>query len=159
MGELPGRTRLGVAYAESSNGVVLNGDGDTLDSVPTFADLIPGSPRRLSFPGAGLALVQDNAGISLANGWGFFRVSETAHGFDVNANGQPDDVLLFRLGLGNGVLANMGALNTLDRPSIETEADGIGQGAAFLFDETIIGSNISGDNDALDLVPRFFRLP
>ena len=159
MGELPGRTRLGVAYAESSNGVVLNGDGDTLDSVPTFVDLLPGSPRRLSFPGASLAVVQNNAGISLANGWGFFRVSETAQGFDVNGNGQPDDVLLFRLGLGNGVLANMGALNTLERPSIETESDGIGEGAAFLSDETIFGENISGDSDALDLVPRFFRLP
>jgi hypothetical protein len=159
MGELPGRTRLGIAYAESSNGVDLNNDDDTTNSVPTFADLLPTVPRRLSFPGAGVGLEENNAGIALANGWGFFRVSELEEGRDINQNGQPDDILLMRLGLGNGSLVNMGALNSEARPSIETEADGIGLGAAFLLDETIIGSNVSGDMDANDLVPRFFRLP
>jgi hypothetical protein len=159
MGELPGRTRLGIAYAESSNGVDLNGDGDELDSVPTYADLIPGSPGRLSFPGASLALEPANAGISLANGWGYFRVSELQHGSDINVNGQADDILLFRVNLGNGSLVNMGALNTLARPSIETEPDGLSGAGAFLFDETIIGVNVSADTDANDLVPRFFLLP
>lgn len=159
MGELPGRTRLGIAYAESSNGEDLNGDDDQDNSVPTFADLLPGAPRRLSFPYVGVGLEETNAGIALANGWGYFRASELEHGSDYNGNGQPDDILLFRIGLGNGVLVNMGALNTLDRPSIETEVDGIGNVGAFLFDETIIGSNVSGDMDAFDLVPRFFRLP
>lgn len=159
MGELPGRTRLGIAFAESSNGSDLNNDNDEDDSVPTFADLINGSPRRLGFPGFATALEPNNAGISLSNGWGFFRVSEVEESRDINNNGQGDDILLVRLNLTTGAIVNMGALNTLSRSSIATEPDGISPGGAFLFDETIIGLNISGDNDAGDLVVRFFRLP
>jgi len=159
MGELPGRTRLGVAYAESSNALDLNGDGDQDDAVPTFADIVGGSPGRLAFPGLSTAVDKDNAGISLSNGWGFFRVSELEEGADVDGNGQSDDILLVRLNLTTGDVASMGALNTLSRPGVETEPDGISPGAAYITDEMIIGSNVSGDNDADDLVVRFFRLP
>ena len=159
MGELPGRTRLGIAYAESSNSSFLNPDGDQNDSVPTFADLLPTVPKRLGFPGYGVALDPGNAGISLANGWGFFRVSEVEEGADINANGQSDDILLVRLNLTNGAIAHMSALNLLARPSVETEPDGISVSGAYLFDEMIFGLNVSGDNDPNDLVVRYFRLP
>jgi hypothetical protein len=159
MAEQPGRTRLGVAYAESSNGDILNGDGDTLDSMPTWADLV-GSPSRLSFPGLGNACVADNAGITLANGYGFYRFDEAANSLgDANGNGTTDDILLLRVGLTSGSFSNMGALNTLARPGVETEADGIGTGAAYLLDETILGFDLNGDADATDLVPRYFQLP
>lgn len=155
MSELPLHTRLGVAFAESSNGVDLNGDGDVLDSVPTFADL-SGTPPRLGFPGFERAVVPDNAGISLANGWGFYRVDEAADGRDLNGNGNEDDILLVRSNLTSGLSYLMGALNSLPRSAVESEPDGIGLSGAYIFDERIIGSNLSGDSDAQDLVVRYF---
>ena len=159
MSEQPGRTRLGVAFSERSNNVDLNGDGDTLDSMPTWADFT-GSPTRLSFLGLFQACVANNAGITLSNGWGFYRFDEMANGFgDANGNGQTDDILLLRVNLSSGLFTNMGFLNTLARPSIEAEDDGVSAGAAFLFDETIGGTDLNGDGDAFDLVPRYFQLP
>lgn len=159
MSEQPGRTRLGVAFAESSNNVDLNGDGDVLDSMPTWADFV-GSPTRLSFLGLFQACVANNAGITLSNGWGFYRFDELANGLgDANGNGTTDDILLLRVSLTNGVFTNMGFLNTLTRPAIEAEDDGVSAGASFLFDETIFGTDLNGDGDALDLVPRYFKLP
>lgn len=159
MAEQPGRTRLGVAYAETSNDEVLNGDTDTLDSMPTWADLT-GSPQRLAFPGLGNACVATNAGITLANGYGFYRFDEAANSLgDANGNGTTDDVLLLRVNLSSGSFTNMGALNTLERAAIETEADGVGTGAAYLFDESILGFDLNGDDDSSDLVPRYFLLP
>jgi hypothetical protein len=159
MAEQPGRTRLGVAYAETSNDEVLNGDGETLDSMPTWADLT-GSPQRLAFPGLGNACVATNAGITLANGYGFYRFDEAANSLgDANGNGTTDDVLLLRVNLSSGSFTNMGALNTLERSAIETEADGVGTGAAYLFDESILGFDLNGDDDPSDLVPRYFLLP
>ena len=159
MSEQPGRTRLGVAYAESSNNVDLNGDGDVLDSMPTWADFV-GSPTRLSFQGLFQACVANNAGITLSNGWGFYRFDEMANGFgDANGNGTTDDILLLRVNLSSGVFTNMGFLNTLPRPSIEAEDDGVSAGASYLFDETIFNTDLNGDGDTLDLVPRYFKLP
>ena len=159
MEEQPGRTRLGIAYAESSNDEVLNGDGDTNDSMPTWADLT-GSPQRLAFPGLGNACVADNAGITIANGFGFYRFDEAANSLgDANGNGTTDDILLLRVNLTSGLFTNMGVLNTLARASIETEADGIGTAAAYLFDEAVLGIDMNGDSDATDLVPRYFQLP
>jgi len=155
MSELPLHTRLGVAFAESSNNADLNEDGDVLDSVPTFADLT-GTPPRLGFPGFERAVVPDNAGISLANGWGFYRVDEAADGRDLNGNGNQDDILLVRSNLTSGLSYLMGALNSLPRPAVESEPDGTGLSGAYLFDERIIGSNLNGDSDAQDLVVRYF---
>ncbi len=156
MSELPGRTRLGIAFSEGSNSADLNGDGDQLDSVPTFADLPAGASRRLSFPGFARAVVPDEAGISLANGWGFYRVDEEDDGRDLNGNGDSDDILLVRSDLTSGGSFLMGALNSLPRAAVESEPDGVGPSGAYVFDETIIGSNLSGDSDALDLVVRYF---
>lgn len=159
MSEQPGETRLGVAYSESSNNVDLNGDNDMLDSMPTWADFT-GSPTRLAFLGLFQACVANNAGITLSNGWGFYRFDEMANGFgDANGNNTTDDILLLRVNLSSGLFTNMGALNTLARPAIEAEDDGVSVGAAFLFDENIIGSDLNGDNDSVDLVPRYFKLP
>ncbi|MFT7486680.1 MAG: hypothetical protein ACI9F9_002536 [Candidatus Paceibacteria bacterium] len=158
MGEQPGHTRLGVAFAESSNGDDLNGDGDQADSMPTWVDLT-GAPLRLSFLGRFLATDKDNAGITLANGTGFFRFSETEHGVDENGNGNPNDILLVRVSFSSGVASNMGILNNLARLSMETEADGSSAAGAFLIDENLTGTDFNGDADAFDFVPRFFQLP
>ncbi|MFT7670979.1 MAG: hypothetical protein ACI8X5_003694 [Planctomycetota bacterium] len=156
MGELPGRTRLGIAYAESSNSAFLNPDTDQNDSVPVFADMTAGP--RMAFPGFGVALDPTNSGISLSNGWGFFRVSESQEGADINSNGNSTDILLVRLNLSSGFVASMGVLNTLPRLAVENQPDGLGSSGAYLFDETIHGSDVSGDGDFNDLVVRFFNL-
>ena len=64
-----------------------------------------------------------------------------------------------RVNLTSGVANNMGILNTLTRPAIGSEPDGTGMGAAFLFDEGLLGTDLNGDGDSTDLVPRFFELP
>jgi hypothetical protein len=157
MGELPGRTRLGVAYAESANAKDINADGDTADSIPTFVALRTDDDPRIVFEGWTFAVVPDRPGISLVTGWGFYRVDEAEHGKDLNGNGTMDDVLLVRSSFsGNHPSVLMGALNTLDRSAIDAEADGLSYGGAFLFDETISGTNLSGDSDSQDLVIRHF---
>ena len=158
MGEQPQRTRLGIAFAESSNGVDLNDDGDMMDSMPTWADT-GGSPRRMSFLGRFLATDKDNAGITLANGYGFFRLSEAEDGADSNGNGNMTDTLLVRVAFSTGEANQMGTLNILERVAIDTDRDGSGNGGAFLFQENLINVNLNGDGDTSDFVVRFFRLP
>ncbi len=124
-----------------------------MDQQPRF---LTGGGKRLSFVGPKFAVVPDQAGISLVTGWGFYRVDEAEDNSDLNGNGTLDDVLLVRSNLSSGQSVLMGALNSLPRAAVESEPDGVGPAAAYLFDETIIGSNLSGDTDALDLVVRYF---
>jgi hypothetical protein len=156
MAEQPGQTRVGLAFAESSNTTDLNDDGDMQDSMPTWAALSGG---RMTFLGRFLAADKDNAGITLANGFGFFRFSEPEHNSDSNGNGNNTDILLVRVDFASGLATNMGILNTLQRAGIETDEDGSGGGGVLLFQENLIGTNLNGDGDTSDYVPRFFQLP
>ncbi len=159
MAAQPDEDILGIAFAESSNGDDLNNDGDLLDSIPTWPALV-GTPRTLTFLGKFLAADKDNAGITLSNGYGFFRFSEVENGgVDSNANGNATDVLLVRVSFASGGASNMGILNNLARPSIDVAEGGADGSAAFLFDETFLGTDLNQDGDQDDLVPRYFRMP
>ena len=139
-----------------------NGDGDMLDSVPTFPEKVPGSsPPRLAFPGVGFAVDPTNAGIVVAKNTAFYRLSEADEGAtDINDDGDANDFLLNRVGLGGGFPVNMGILNNQDTPAGVFALSGV-QAGAYIAQETLIGAtgkDINGDGDAMDFVVRYFRI-
>lgn len=156
LGEVPGRARLGLAYAESSNNEFLNGDQDKLDSVPTFARIDTSAATRLVFPGVGFAVQPTNAGIDVIRGWGFYRVSEAEDDRDWNADGDKTDHVLVATNLTTGQGVFLGPLNTLTRRAAEGQADGNGGAAAFLVSEAIAG-DLNADGDTSDFVVRYIR--
>lgn len=156
LGEVPGRARLGLAFAESSNNEFLNQDQDKLDSVPTFARIDTSAGTRLVFPGVAFAVQAANAGIDVIRGWGFYRVSEAEDDRDWNADGDKLDHVLVATNLTTGQTVYLGPLNTLARRAAEGQADGAGGAAAFLVSEAIAG-DLNGDADTLDFVVRYIR--
>lgn len=157
MAEAPGHGRLGVGYAESSNGVDLNRDGDAADSMPSFAAFVETPSVELRFPGFVAATLPDRVGIRYVSGWAFYRVDEAAGADDWNGNGVTDDVLLFGTRLAGGFTTRLGAVNRLERPAVEGEPDGGGANAAFLVQESLAG-DLNGDGDAFDFLVRYFSL-
>jgi hypothetical protein len=174
MAEMPDRSRLGFALEERSYGPLgspgqnLNAhdpplpgeDTDMLDSVPTFPHFT-GSPPYLSFPGTSVATKSDNAGIVIARGIAFYRVSETEDSRDWNDDGLETGYILFRTSLTLGFSSAMGVHNALPgRAAIEVNAEEASPvGAAFIADEhfqTAAGTDLNGDGDALDLVISYF---
>lgn len=156
MGEVPGRQRLGIAFAESSSGLDINGDGDILDSIPTFA-LFGGTPVELVFPGFGAALPKENAGIVVQNGWAFFRVSEAEDDLDWNSDGDKADFVLLRSRLSDGSTRAESMLNDIaGRPAVEPADLLTPASAAFLAAEAGIG-DINEDGRADGFALRYFR--
>jgi hypothetical protein len=171
MEETPNRQRLNVALQEKVEGININShsppvageDLDTLDSVPTFADMI-GSPARLTFPGVAIAVQPDNAGIVIAREFAFYRVEEADDSRNWNTVGDADeaDYILFRTSLQQGTSAAMGVLNgTTPSPAIVVNRDEASPfGAAFIADEQLQGpggDDLNQDGDSADLVLSFFR--
>lgn len=154
MGETPTRTRLGLAFAESSNDQDLNGDGDKADSVPTFARIDTSQTTRLVFPGVAFAVQKTNAGIDVINGWAFYRISEAEDGRDWTSSGGLTAFVALATNLTSGQTIYLGPLNDLPRRAVEGQPDGAGGAAAFLVSEAFAG-DLNGDGDALDLVVRY----
>lgn len=154
-------TRFHAAITEEMRGVDLNGDSDLLDSVPTFPSVITGN--RLGFPGVGIAVQANNAGITTAGGYAFYRVSEAADGGrDRNGDGDANDQVLQRVRLDGGDGPTfMGSLNTLSTLSLGVGLDGAKFGA-LIYQESLhglTGNDLNQDGDGADFVVRYFRLP
>ncbi|MDP6408307.1 MAG: hypothetical protein QGI46_02925 [Planctomycetota bacterium] len=153
MGEQHGRERLGVAFGEELSGDI-NGDGDTVDSVPTFARF-EDSPEELLFPGFAVAVDADNAGIVIQNEWAFYRVSETEDGADWNGDGDTFDSLLWRTQLPGGLTHVVSILNTEDAAAVVTQDGGDVDVSAWIVNEAQAG-DANGDGRADGFAVRYF---
>lgn len=148
LGEEPDHARVEIALQEAVNGSTLNpgGDGDALDSVPTFAVF---SGSNLVFPGVAVAVQQSNAGITALDNFGFFRVDEAADNRDWNGDGDKNDIVLMRVSFSQSTTAVMGTLlQGLNGPVIPVQFGVTQNGGAFVFNEAGVGgsgSDISGD--------------
>jgi len=150
-----------MAVEESVIGIDQNGDGDLVDSFPTFPKVLSGS--TLTFPGLALATSGTNAGIVTAAGVGYFRVSEAAEGgSDFNTDGDVNDFILSRVGVSNSEpLVHMATLNSLDRPAVQFDSTSAPKFGVILFQESMQGASgkdLNGDGDSNDYVPRYFRI-
>jgi hypothetical protein len=150
-----------MAVEESVIGIDQNGDGDLVDSFPTFPKVLSGS--TLTFPGLALATSGTNAGIVTAAGVGYFRVSEAAEGgSDFNTDGDVNDFILSRVGVSNSEpLVHMATLNSLDRPAVQFDSTSAPKFGVLLFQESMqgpSGKDLNGDGDSNDYVPRYFRI-
>ncbi len=153
-------SRFLAAITEENLGDDRNGDGDTLDSLPTFPVVL--TANRLGFPGVGVAVVANNAGIATAGAFAFYRVSESADGNrDRNNDGDTNDQVLQRILLTGGQApVFMGSLNNVTTPALGTGLDGV-KFAAHLYQESLFGpsgNDLNGDGDALDFVVRYYRV-
>lgn len=128
-------------------------DGDKTDGLPVWADFESGP--TLDFDGMGYAVDKANAGIQLTGNFAFFRVSETDDNRDYNADGQINDVVLFRNPLTTCGPVPMATSSLVVGQAIVTDGT---VGAAFLSSESQAGEDFNGDGDETDLVVRYFRL-
>lgn len=165
MAEQPDRTRLDVALEERVNNVNINAhtpaivgeDTDAGDSVPTFADFVGSS--TLSFPGVAIAVDEDNSGIVIARGFGFYRVSEAEDSRDWNNDGDETDFVLWRTSLSQGTSTYMGISNSLSRAAITVNLRENPSGGAYFALESqqgVGGIDLNGDGDTNDYVVRYF---
>lgn len=154
-------TRFLAGFEEISVGSDLNGDGDQLDSVPTFPVKVTGvSGAVLSFPGYPVALEAENAGMVTGGGYGFYRVSEVAEEVDLNSDGDQADQILQRILIAGGGRVTMGTLNSFDVPAATVGGGGSPKIGAFLTQEAQIGAtgkDLNKDGDKTDVVVRYFR--
>lgn len=128
-------------------------DSDKTDGLPVWADFESGP--TLDFDGMGYAVDKANAGIQLSGSYAFFRVSETDDNRDYNADGQINDVVLFRNPLTTCGPVPMATSSLVAGQAIVTDGS---VGAAFLSSESQAGEDFNGDGDETDLVVRYFRL-
>jgi hypothetical protein len=163
MGSRPEGDVFGVAFPESFVGADVNGDGDMLDSLPSWASFSPGN-TELDFPGVPAATDADNAGIDIAAGVAFYRVDEAADGRDWNGDNDFIDKVLFRTTAATG-LNSFYIASLLDQPGPAIFRPPFGSGleyaVAFLANEAIDGPggvDFNNDGDFTDIVLRYVRL-
>lgn len=125
-------------------------DTDKTDALPVWVDFEVGP--TLDFDGVGFAVDPDNAGIVLAAGLAFFRVSEEDDNTDYNADSDEVDFVLMFNPLTTCGPFPMATSSPVDQPVID---DG-DLGAAFLSSETQAGEDFNQDGDTTDLVVRYF---
>lgn len=150
--------RFLAAISEAALDQDFNGDGDKLDSVPTFPSKVSGS--TLTFPGIGEAVEQANAGLVTASGIAYYRVSEADEDRDLNKDGDKTDQMLQRVGIASGGPVTMSTLGNFDGPAAVLGPDKA-QVGAFLVQEAQFGpagTDLNKDGDATDVVVRYFRL-
>lgn len=157
--------RVGVAFPEAfflnqnGNPLDINGDGDTLDSVPTFMRF-NSSGNELDFPGPAVAVAAANAGIAISGNIGFYRVDEAADDRDWNQDGDETDFVLFRTTvstLQNSVFIS--TLNNLAMPAVAVpDPSSAPVAVAFLADEAAQTEDFNNDGDTNDHVLRWFRV-
>jgi hypothetical protein len=157
----PTGDRLCVAITERVAGVSLNAgqEGaapDELDSIPTFAFF---SGSTLGFPGPGVAVKANDAGITSARVNGFYKVDEAADNFDWNGDGDKLDLVVRQSQLSIGSSRGMGTASAVAGAEA-ADYGGSPNGpsvAMFLTDEAMAGGDLNGDGDATDKVVRWFR--
>jgi hypothetical protein len=159
MTETPDRSHLDLALEERVMGSDLNGDGDTLDSVPTFP-FFTGSSTSFHFPGVSVATQTGNSGIVIARNIGFYRVSEAEDHRDWNDDGLTTGFVLFRTRLTDGLSLEMATLNSIaGRPAVEFNTEETTPvGAVFITDEQFLGggTDLNGDGTTTSLVISYF---
>jgi hypothetical protein len=153
-----------MGFEESVPGVTLNvdllcdfleKDTDTLDSLPVWADLESGG-SILDFDGQGYALHAIDPGITIAKGWVFYRISESADNLDYNGDTLLTSQILVRnpqLTCNTTIMATASSLPG-QNPVVVT--DGL-TGGVFLASEFQALVDFNDDGDIDDLVPRWFR--
>lgn len=157
----PTGDRLCVAITERVVGRSLNdaqegAASDELDSIPTFAFF---SGSTLGFPGPGVAVKANDAGLSSARVNGFYKVDEAADNFDWNGDGDKLDLVVRQSQLSIGSSRGMGTASGVANAEA-ADYGGSPNGpsvAMFLTDEAMAGGDLNGDGDATDLVVRWFR--
>jgi hypothetical protein len=165
LAEQADRATLGSALEERVNNANINAhippvvgeDTDATDSVPTFASF---SGSTLVFPGVAIATDEDNAGIVVARGIGFARVSEQEDSRDWNSDGDENDFVLWRVSLSSAQPIYMGSHNSLSRPAIAYNTRENPVGGAYIATENQEGAgglDLNGDGDTNDLVLRYFN--
>lgn len=142
---------------ESVFGADINGDMDTLDSVPTFADF-DANGMDMDFPGVAVAAESGNAGITTAKSWAFYRVDEAEDLLDWNGDGDMTDRITLRTGLVSGTTQNMGVSSDLTGPAVHFADNPTGASTgAFVVNEAFQLVDYNKDGDTNDLVVRYFR--
>ena len=113
----------------------------------------------LGFPGPGVAVKANDAGISSARVNGFYKVDEAADNFDWNGDGDKLDLVVRQSQLSIGSSRGMGTASGVANAEA-ADYGGSPNGpsvAMFLTDEAMAGGDLNGDDDATDLVVRWFR--
>ena len=153
--------RIGLAFMEETVGFTLNvesdceaviKDSDAFDSMPVWADF---SGTTMDFDGQGYSLHEADPGIVLSRGFAFYRVSEAADAVDYDGDGTMSDVILFRNPQTICQTVAMATASSLPGTTCSVFTDNV-NGAVFLADEFMHGSDLNGDGDLFDIVPRFF---
>jgi hypothetical protein len=161
LAERPERDYLLLAFQEAVFGLPLNNsDPDMNDSVPTIGRFDPGNADDFDFdqPPA-VAVVADDAGISLQAGAIFYRVDENADNRDWNGDGLKNDHALLFTEQGNPSNSSfLSSLNDLSASAVITNGN---VGAAFIYDESEVGAagtDLNGDGDPNDFTLRWMRI-
>lgn len=168
--ELPRASRVAIGLLESSvqqnlnrgcfavdkDGIVGDGIGDIADTTAAWF-FFNNAQNAMFIGGVGWAVDAGNTGLVVAGGQALFRVSESADGFDWNADGDTDDQVLFRSFVNVCEARNMGTLNDIDGLEAVVTS-GVG-GALFLVDESAIagGVDLNGSGAAAGFAVRNFR--
>jgi hypothetical protein len=151
--EVPGETNADVDSLNTNLDCALVAkDNDKTDGLPVWMDFESGP--ILDFDGVGYSVDLANAGIEIADGFAFFRVSEAADNRDYNNDTDKSDVVLFRNPLTTCAPVPMATSSLTASQVITTDRVA---GAAFLSSETQAGIDFNDDGDSNDLVVRYFR--
>ena len=153
MAEQADRSRLPLGFLEEYT-FASNGDGDTTDTFPAWADF-DGGFTTLVYPGVARAVEPTNVGLVVTGSLTFFRVSEADDNVDWNGDGNLDDHILFRSGIVPSFVSFIGDVTNDTRPVIEIGSPTFG--GALMGDEPASGSDLNGDTDGVDDVLRYFR--
>jgi hypothetical protein len=125
-------------------------DTDLVDALPVWVDFEEGP--TLDFDGVGFAVDPAEAGIAIAGGYAFFRVSEAADNRDYTGDGDELDVVVMRNPLTTCGPFAMDPSTTIDQPVIESDGT---FGGAYLTEEGP-GRDLNEDGDVTDLIVRYF---
>jgi hypothetical protein len=155
----PERDRLLVAFQESVIDLDVNGDGDKLDSTPTFARFDPANLNDLDFPGPAVATSATKPGLVIVNGFMIYRVDDAAHDRVWNGDGIKDYFVLFRTNLATNFSAQIGTglrstANSFSGPAVITSGT---TAAAYLANEPMAGIDLNNDGRLDGNVVTWFR--
>jgi len=155
--ELEGTDRVGIGFSEQSNDEPydLNNDGDTIDSVPTFA-YYDADTGFMEFPGYAIGTDKDEIGIVVLGDWGYYRVSEAENGGDLDGDGDAAGYLLYASNLLTGQTVPVSPLNFLSGDAVEGEPLNASC-AAFLVSEGGAVGDINGDTSTSGFAVRYLR--
>jgi hypothetical protein len=154
MQEQPDRSVLPIGFLEEYT-FAGNGDGDTTDTFPSWADF-DGGFTELLFPGVARAVEPTNVGLVVQSGLVTFRVSEADDGIDWNGDGDMLDHHVFRSGIVPSFVSFVGEVTNDVRPTLEVDRV-MTFGGAFIGDEPAAMTDLNGDTDTVDDVLRYFR--